>query len=105
MGEPRALHSHAIDELRYIRETMASANGFSAIPGWGGVLMGVTAFVAAAVAGSPDDARRWLGVWGVEFVLAVVLEIFAIARKARRSSAPLLASPTLRWAQIMVPPL
>jgi hypothetical protein len=105
VAEPRALHTHAIDELKYIRETMASANGFSAIPGWGGVLMGVTALVAAAVAGSPGDARRWLGVWGVEFVLAVTLQIVAIVKKARRSSAPLLASPTRRWAHIMVPPL
>jgi hypothetical protein len=105
VAEPRAIHTHAIDDLRYIRDTIARAGQFSAIPGWGGVAMGVTALAASAVAGSPADARRWLGVWGVEAALAVVIAVVAIARKARRSSAPLLASPTRRWAQIMLPPL
>jgi hypothetical protein len=84
---------------------MAQAGRFSAIPGWGGVVMGVTALAAPAAAGSPADARRWLGGWGIEAAIAVVIAVVAIARKARRSSAPLLASPTRRWAQIMLPPL
>ena len=63
MGEPRAIHTHAIDELRYIRDTMARAGHFSAIPGWGGVAMGVTALVAAAAGGPPAQSPRWLTVW------------------------------------------
>jgi len=105
MGEPRAIHTHAIDELRYIRDTMARAGHFSAIPGWGGVVMGVTALAASAVSGPPARSGRWLAVWLAELAIAVVIALVAIARKARRSNSPLMATPTTRFARVMLPPL
>ena len=93
MAEPRAIHAHAIDDLRYIRDTMARADGFSAIPGWGGVLMGITALAASALAGPTAQSQRWLIVWLVELALAVVIAVVTMAKKARTSSAPLLATP------------
>src|SRR5262245_24948213 len=105
MGEPRALHTHAIDELRYIRDTMARAGQFSAIPGWGGVAMGVTALAAAALAGPPAPSTRWLGVWFADLAVAVAIALVTIARKARRSDASLSATPAIRFAQVMAPPL
>ena len=57
------LHEHAAENLRFIRDTMARAANFTAVPGLGGVLMGVLAFAAAIVAGPPRDTRAWLGVW------------------------------------------
>jgi hypothetical protein len=105
VAEPRTIQSHAIDELRYIRDTMARAGHFSAIPGWGGIVMGVTAVAAAALSGPPAQSQRWLTVWLAELVLAVVIALVAIARKARRSDAPLMATPTRRFARVMLPPL
>jgi len=105
VAEPQAIHSHAIDDLRYIRDTMARAGQFSAIPGWGGVVMGVTALVASAVAGPPAPSRQWVAVWLAEAAVAVLIALVAIARKARRSSAPLLATPARRFALVLLPPL
>jgi hypothetical protein len=105
MGEPRAIHSHALDDLRFIRDTMARAGQFSAIPGWGGVVMGATALVASGVAGSPARSERWLAAWLAEAVIAVVIALVGMVRKARRSSAPLLAMPTRRFALVLLPPL
>jgi len=105
VAEPQAIHSHAIDDLRYIRDTMARADGFSAIPGWGGVLMGITALAASALAGPPAQSQRWLFAWLVELALAVVIAVVTMAKKARTSSAPLLATPARRFARVLLPPL
>jgi hypothetical protein len=104
MAEPRAIHTHAIDDLRYIRDTMARAGQFSAIPGWGGVVMGVTALVTSFVAG-PAQSRQWLAAWLTEAAVAVLIALVAMARKARRSNAPLLATPARRFALVLLPPL
>src|SRR5262252_1703390 len=105
MGEPRAIHSHAIDDLRFIRDTMARAGQFSAIPGWGGVTMGATAILASAVAGPLAHGERWLAVWSIEAAVAILIALVTMVRKARRSSATLLATPTRRFALVLLPPL
>ena len=42
---------------------MESAAEFTAVPGWGGVAMGITALVAAFVASRQTTPLAWLTVW------------------------------------------
>ena len=49
-NEPIHLGDHAIENLKFIRETMERSTHFTAVPGYGGMLMGVTAVVAAYIA-------------------------------------------------------
>jgi len=48
--EPVSLHTHAMDNLKFIRDTMERAGSFTAVPGLGGVAMGVSALLATLIA-------------------------------------------------------
>ncbi len=102
---PRALHDRAQADLAFVRDTVARAAYFSAVPGLAGIGMGVTALVAALVASRQTDQAHWLGVWVIEAVVAAVIGATGIIRKAHRRRVPLGAAPALRFAFGLVPPL
>lgn len=93
------------EQLRYIRDTIERASAFTAVPGWGGIVVGVTALGAAAVAAAQDTAEAWLVVWLAEAVLAAVVGSWAVIWKARRAGVPLLGGPGRRVAFSFAPPL
>lgn len=103
---PEPIQTYAAENLRFIRDAMERASAFTAVPGWGGVLMGATALVAAAVSGPPDDTVRWVMVWFADAAVAAAIALAAMSIKARRSGAPLSsAAPAYRFALGFVPPL
>jgi len=108
---PEALGDHALRNLAFIRKTMENASSFTAVPGRGGVAMGVTALVAAVIAelerGAPgaDGARRWLIVWCVEAVVAILIGGAALWRKARASGLSPLAGASRKFALGLLPAL
>src|SRR5438270_10750127 len=91
-SEPVGLHTHALDNLRFIRDTMERAGSFTGVPGWGGVAMGVSALVAAAVATAQSGTVAWLIVWLVEALVAMAIGAFALERKARSVHLSLFAA-------------
>ncbi len=85
---------------------MARATEFTAVPGWGGVAMGASAIVTAAISGPPDNSIRWPMTWFAEAAVAVAIALVAMNRKAARSGVPLwTAAPARRFALAFVPPL
>ncbi len=102
---PSPIETRAADNLRFIRDAMERASSFTAVPGWGGVAMGVTALAAAALARSARTPQEWLGIWLAEAFLAFSIGLAAMARKARRSQTPLFSGPARRFFLTLSPPL
>jgi hypothetical protein len=99
-----ALHARAMDNLSFIRSTMERATAFTAVPGWGGVAMGVTALGATLLAhGRPPV--EWLGVWLAASALALGIGGWTMALKARRGGTSVLSYSGRRFVLSYVPPL
>jgi len=103
--EPIPIDARAADHLRYIRETMESAAEFTAVPGWGGVAMGVTALAAAFAASRQTTPRAWLAVWLIEAFVAVAIAAPAAATKAHRANSALFSGPGRRFVLSFAPPI
>ena len=103
--QPPALHDRAIDNIRYIRETMERATAFTAVPGWGQVAIGITALVAAYLAVIEPSPQRWLITWLVEAIIALLIAGWSMDRKARATAIPLLSGPARKVAFSLSPPL
>ena len=104
-AQPPALHDRAMDNLRYIRETMERASAFTAVPGWGQVAIGVTALAATYLAARQPTARAWLGTWVAEAIIALLIAGWLMDRKARALGTPLLSGPGRKVAFSLSPPM
>jgi hypothetical protein len=100
-----ALHARAMDNLSFIRSTMERATAFTAVPGWGGVAMGLTALGATAVASSSRTAGEWLAVWLTASVLALGIGGWAMVLKAKRAGTTVLSYSGRRFVLSYLPPL
>lgn len=103
--QPISLDDRARDNLRFIRETMERAGSFTAVPGWGGVVMGLTALGAAAIAAQQTKPAAWLVTWLAEAVAACCIALWTAAGKSRAAQMPLFAGPGRKFALAFVPPL
>jgi len=102
---PPALHERAMDNLRYIRETMERASAFTGISGWGQVGIGATAFLAAFIAAQQSSFKSWLAVWMAEALVSLLIAGWSMDRKARAAQLPLLSGPGRKVAFSLSPPI
>lgn len=82
---------------------MERAGAFTAVPGLGGMVMGLTALVAAAFAARQTDARGWVTVWLSEMVVAMAIGATAMIHKAHKSGASLWSQPGRKFAASFAP--
>ena len=101
---PPALHLHAMDNLRFIRETMEGAACFTAVSGIGEMGVGATALLAAWLASRQPGLRGWFVTWLGEALLACLITCVAMAWKARRAEISLFTAPGRRFALGLLPP-
>jgi len=103
--DARPLDTRAVDDLRFIRQTMERSAAFTAVPGWGMVAVGATALPAAWLASRHSLDLRWLQIWITEAVLAVSVALVAIQIKAARSGLPWTSGPGRKVALSFAPPV
>jgi hypothetical protein len=104
-AEEVPLQDRAIENLRFIRDTMERAHAFTGVPGWGGVGMGVTALLAAWIAALQPTVERWLLTWVAEGWLAFAIGGLAMVRKAAAGDTPLTSRPGRRFVLAYTPPI
>jgi hypothetical protein len=98
-----SINQRALENIKYIRETMERAGSFTAVPGWGVVLMGVSAVMTSVVSSQLPDKHWWFASWLAEAVLAFAIGGWAMGQKARAVQSPLLEGPGRRFALSLFP--
>jgi hypothetical protein len=105
MQEVAPQSSDALDQLQFIRHTMESATSFTAVPGWGTVLLGLTAIAAALVARTLDSRMTWVLLWLGEALLAALIALVGMVKKTGSLAKLATSIPARKCALSLVPPL
>jgi len=105
VASPQPLRDRAVDDLRFIRQTMERAGSFTAVPGWGQVAVGATALVAALLAARQPTPELWLATWLGEAVVALAIGGWTMVRKAYAGNDPILSGPGRRFWLSFLPPM
>jgi hypothetical protein len=87
------MQARAMDNLRFIRGIMESAATFTAVSGWGQVLIGVTAIGAGLVAERQSPPWAWVAIWVAEAGIAAGISVASMAIKSHAANVPLLSGP------------
>jgi len=87
-----------MDNLSFIRGAIERAGTFTAVSGTGQAAVGVTAFAAAWIAAGQVSRERWVLVWVAEALAALLVSIWAIAKKARKAELPLFTGASRKFA-------
>ena len=102
--QPVALHDRAMENLRFIRETMERSASFTAVSGWAGVAMGAVATAASWIARTQSGAG-WLVTWLITGALSFGIAVVGMALKARAARLPLVSGPGRKFASSFAPPI
>ncbi len=100
---PIALHERALDDLQFIRQTMASTVSYTAFSGWGLLLVGAGALLTGVMARHAATPSVWTRAWVVDAVISVVIGVASGLLKTQLSQQPLVAGPVRKFALGFVP--
>ncbi|HEY0765045.1 MAG TPA: hypothetical protein VGD61_21885 [Pyrinomonadaceae bacterium] len=89
MEPVRFVSDRAMDNLRYIRETMERATPFTGISGRGEMAIGVTALAASVIAARQPSFKLWVYTWLAEGFISSLIAGWSMDRKARATQTSL----------------
>jgi hypothetical protein len=102
---PASLGDRAADDLRFIRDAMERGSTFTAVPGVGGVAMGLMGLTGAVFGASQPTPERWLSVWLITAAVAFSVGVVAIVRKASKAGPRLSGRTTRSFALALCAPI
>jgi hypothetical protein len=105
VGPASSLGARAAADLRFIRGAMERSGSFTAVPGRGGMAMGLVALAAAALAATVADRNAWVATWLGTAVVAMAIGVVSLRRKAAREGVALLGGPGRRFLLCLCPSL
>lgn len=101
-----SLQSRAMEDLRYIRETLASTASYTTFSGKGLMVVGFSALIAGALASQTESDLLRSRIWLADAALSVMVGGFFGLRKARASHQSWQSGPirkfTLSFAPVIV---
>jgi hypothetical protein len=104
LREPVPIDRRAADNLRFIRDTMERAASFTAVPGWGGVLIGISA-IATGTCATGRVPRIQFFFWLAEAAFALVIAMMALNVKSKKMKLSLQSRAARRALLSFIPPL
>lgn len=101
--EPTPIDSGALENLRYIRNTIEAAHTFTTVPGKGCIAMGITALAAVGVESLFDLSAHWLAIWVAAAVVACGTALWFMEQKARAQGLSLRRAVAKRFFMTLAP--
>ena len=95
----------AEDHIKYIRQVMASATTFTAVPGKGMIGMGIVALLSALGAFMLLDTTQWIWPWIAAAVIAPAIGFSSLLMKARKTNLPLQSGVGRKFLMSLMPAL
>ena len=104
-GPHESIGDRAAADLRFIRHAMERTSAFTAVPGAGGMVMGLIGAVAAIAAAMQPSPDRWLAVWLSAAAVGFAVGLVTISWKCRRLGTLLSGALARNFAVALVAPL
>ena len=92
-SDPPEMQARAMDNLRFIRGMMEQAATFTAVSGWGEVVIGISAIGAALIASRQTLPWAWVATWLAEAGIAAGISVASMTLKSHAANVPLLTGP------------
>lgn len=99
------IQDRAAENIAFIRETLERSGQFTAVPGRGGIAMGLVAIGGAALAARQPTGTTWLATWVGVALAGFVIALASTIVKAKSAGVPILAGPGRKFAFALAPSL
>jgi hypothetical protein len=96
--EPATLHRRALEDLSFIRDTMASVSGYTTFSGRGLLVVGLGALITGVMATQAPPGLAQVQVWLIDAVISVGIGIASVILKANVARQPLFAGPVRKFS-------